>query len=311
MTVSNARRIRPAEAVVLAVALALTVLAWVRCAPRGAGAPAAGAAAPTVRVAAVQMHSRFAEPEANRARMETLARQAARRGAKIIVFPEAAVQGYVSPEFELWTDPARRPGEGRSLAGFAEPADGESARRFGRLAAELKCYLVVPFIERDEAAGRYYNSLLLFGPAGERLLHYRKLNPWPRGEATWAADGDLGLAHVDTEFGRLGLLICYDVHTVAAKLAAEKVDTLLYAIAWVDSKPEVWFGERLPEKARSLGVNIVAANWTFPEAHRLTDRGYGYSRVIDRTGRVLAAASGECAEEVVIADLPVPAKPKP
>jgi len=271
-------------------------------------------AAKTVRVAAVQMASRFADPAANRDKMEKLAREAAKGGAKIIVFPEAAVQGYVSPKFELWTDPKRRPGEGKSLEGFAEPADGESAKRFGKLAGELKTYMVVPFIERDEVEGggvRHFNSLLLFGPDGKRLLHYRKINPWPRAEATWAADGDRGLAFVDTEYGRLGLLICYDVHSVAAKLAAEKVDTLLYAIAWVDLKPERWFGERLPEKAKALGVNIVAANWTFPADDRLVDRGYGYSRVIGKDGTVLAAAKDECGEEIVYADLPVPENVSP
>ncbi|HOX05613.1 MAG TPA: carbon-nitrogen hydrolase family protein [Planctomycetota bacterium] len=332
MTIRNARRVRPVEIVVLSAALVLTALAWMRCSPhkppgasaqppvqrsapdvqaapvtKPAGPSAADAAARTVRVAAMQMYSRFADPAANRDRMEKLAREAAKGGAKIIVFPEAAVQGYVSPKFELWTDPKRRPGEGKSLEGFAEPADGESARRFGKLAAELKVHLVVPFIERAETDGgvKYFNSLLLFGPDGKRLLHYRKINPWPRAEATWAADGDRGLAFVDTEHGRLGLLICYDIHSVAQRLAAEKVDTLLYAIAWVDAKPARWFGERLPDKAKALGVNIVAANWTFPESDRLIDPGYGYSRVIAKDGRVLAEAKAELAEEIVYAELPV------
>jgi predicted amidohydrolase len=304
---SRARRVRPLEGVVLSVALLLTALSWARCMPAGRH-PAAPVAPASVRVAAVQMHSRFADPDANRTRMAALAREAARQGAKIIVFPEAAVQGYVSPGFEIWTDPAARPGEGRSLAGFAEGADGRSVQEFSALARELQCHLVVPFIERDEAAKRYFNSQVLLSPDGKTLLHYRKLNPWPRAEATWAAAGDRGLAVADTEFGRLGLLICYDIHSVAARLAAAKADTLLYSIAWVDLRPEAWFGQRLPDKARSLGVNIVAANWSFPENDRLIDRGYGYSRIIDRTGKVLAAASGECAEEVVIADLPVPPK---
>jgi len=333
MTIRNARRIRPVEAVVLAAALVFTVVSWIQCSPRGsrgagasagtgevggvaasgesaeegqAGPPAAPAAG-AVRVAAVQMTSRFADPAVNRDKMEKLAREAAKGGAKIVVFPEAAVQGYVSSQFDIWTDPKRRPGEGKSLEGFAEPADGESARRFGKLAGELKVHLLVPFIEREEKSGavKYFNSLLLFGPDGGRLAHYRKINPWPRAEATWAADGDKGLAFVDTEYGRLGLLVCYDIHSVAQRLAAEKVDTLLYSIAWVDFKPERWFGERLPAKAKDLGVNIVAANWTFPTDDRPEDRGYGFSRVIDKSGKILAAAKAECGDEIVYADLPV------
>lgn len=298
----SARRIRLWEAALLFAALLVTAISWTRCAPAGRGAP--GPAPAAVRVAAVQMCSKFGDPAANRDRMEQLAREAAARGARIVVFPEAAVPGYMSAGGEVWTDPKTRPGEGRSLAGIAEPADGESARRFGALARELRACIVVPFIERDEAAGRYYNSQLLFGPDGRRLAHYRKLNPWPGAEATWASRGDLGVVTADTEFGRLGLLVCYDIHSLPRQLAEKKADILLWSVAMVGFKPEEWFGQNLPERARNLGVNVIAANWTFPKDARPADRGYGYSCVIDRTGRVLAAAADECAEEIVVADVP-------
>lgn len=298
------RRLWAGALLLLLAVLLAAAMAGTRCSPTGKHqAPA------TVRVAAVQMHSLFGRPAANRARMERLARQAAARGARIIVFPEAAVPGYMSADGEIWTDPQTRPGEGRSLAGVAEPADGESVRRFAALARELKVCIVVPFIERDEAAGKYYNAQVLVGPDGRTLAHYRKLNPWPGAEATWASRGDLGAVAADVPLGRVGLLVCYDIHSVPRELVGKGAGTLLWSVAMVGFKPEDWFGENLPARARSLGVNLVAANWTFPPEARPADRGYGYSRIIDRTGRVLAAARDECAEEVVIADLPVAPPP--
>jgi predicted amidohydrolase len=301
---SSKRRIKPIEAAVISAALALVALAWARS---FRGMESAGEPLPprTFRVAAVQMYSRMGDLTYNRARMEKLARAAAERGADVIVFPEASVTGYVSKDFEIWTDPVARPDEGRSLQSYAETAGGKSVERFRRLAAELGVYIVIPFIEYDRAQKHYYNTLILAGPGGKVRGHYRKLNPWPRAEATWATDGDRGLCAVKTEFGRLGLLICYDIHTVADRLAKQGVDTLLYSIAWVDHKPQMWFDERLPGIADRLQVNIVASNWTFPRKSPLQEKGYGYSRVISADGEVLARASAALSEEIVFADLPV------
>lgn len=298
------RRVRPVEAAVVFAAVVIAALSWVRSLPRGESAEES--APPTFRVAAVQMYSRMGDLSYNRAHMAELARRAAGRGAKVVVFPEAAVTGYVSVDGQVWTDPVRRPGEGRSLQNYAEPFRGKSVRFFSELAGELDIYIVVPFVEYDRAQKRYFNTLALVGPKGEVRAHYRKLNPWPGAEATWSSPGDRGLVWADTEFGRLGLLICYDVHSVAERLAARKVDTLLYPIAWVDSKPTLWFEERLPARADQLGVNIVAANWTFPPEREPPFRGAGYSRVISAGGKVLAASGRVLGEEIVMAELPVP-----
>jgi predicted amidohydrolase len=297
LKVSAKRRVKPLEAAMVAAAVAVAGLSWARNYPS------------SFRVAAVQMHSRMGDLNYNRARMTELAREAAGKGAQVVVFPEAAVTGYVSEDFEIWTDPVARPGEGRSLQNYAEAVDGRSVQLFGELAAELGIYVVVPFIEYDRAQRKYFNTLVLVGPGGKLRAHYRKLNPWPRAEATWASDGDRGVVWVDTEFGRLGLLICYDIHSVADKLAAEKAGTLLYSIAWVDHKPQMWFDERLPDFARRLRVNIVGANWTFRPGRPLVDKGYGYTRIIDARGKVLSRAKAELGEEIVVADLPITSPP--
>jgi len=263
-----------------------------------------------VLVAAAQMPSRMGQVAANIARMERLARQAASRGAHVVVFPEAAVTGYLSQDLQINWRVGDRPlslefREGRSPRGVARSVPGPTIRRFGRLARQLSVYLVVPFVERDPATGLYHNTACLVGPDGRLLLHYRKVNPWPHPEDSWATAGRQ-LAVARTPFGKLGLLICYDIHTEPQRLAAAGADMLLYPIAWVDDPASKWFEEDLPRIARQNGVAIVGANWSVE--HPRKNRGWhgaGQSRIIDAGGRTLARATGEVGEEILYAELRV------
>ncbi|HUU42880.1 MAG TPA: carbon-nitrogen hydrolase family protein, partial [Planctomycetota bacterium] len=204
----------------------------------------------TVRVAAVQCSSVFGRPEENRRKLEGLVRRAAGGGAKIVVLPETAVTGYLRFDLKVaWGLPGRALSDG--LVGvdpkpFAETVPGKSTESFGRLADELDVYLTVPLVEVDPKTGRYYNTSVLLGPDGKMLIHYRKRDPWPWAERGWATPGDLGNPVVETPFGRLGLLICYDIHKQAEVMSRQKVHTLLYAIAWVDDEGSDWFAKRLP-----------------------------------------------------------------
>ncbi|MHC4503316.1 MAG: carbon-nitrogen hydrolase family protein, partial [Planctomycetota bacterium] len=136
-------------------------------------------------------------------------------------------------------------------------------------------------------------------------LHYRKLNPWPFAERGWATAGDRGLVHVDTPYGRLALLICYDINYEPLNLRDLGVDTLLYPIAWVDRPKSSWFGSGLPRLARDADINIIGANWTVPGKPSWS--GYGQSLIVSRSGAVLARARSDAAEEIVCAEIDVPA----
>lgn len=261
-----------------------------------------------VKVAAIQFMSEFGRPAENRKRLEPYVREAARHGAKIIVLPETCIPGYMTYDLQTtWQLPGRIISLG--LKGVppacAETVPGESTLEFGRLAAELKVYLTVPLIEVDPNTNRYFNTIVLMGPDGRQLLHYRKKNPWPYAERGWAAPGDLGNPCVDTPFGRLSLLVCFDIHFEPPRLKELKVDTLLYCIAWVDLPDSRWFYDGLPGIARDNRLNIIGANWTVP--HRPDDwHGYGHTLILDRTGRALARANQDVGEEIVYAELAVP-----
>ena len=261
----------------------------------------------TVRTAAIQFRSQFGRPAENRARLTRAVREAAGHGARIVVLPEAAISGYMTLDIRTgWLAAGHEPAKGVKgipAATVAETVPGPSSVEFCRLAGELGIYLTIPVLEVERSSGKYFNTLCLAGPDGSLLLHYRKLNPWPYGERGWASAGDRGHAIAETPYGRLALLICYDINTEPERLKARDVDILLYSIAWVDRPKSPWFDVKLPRIARDNNMSIVGANWTIPEPCGW--HGYGRSRIVDRTGRVLARAANDLAEEIVYADLPV------
>ena len=283
------------------------LLAAAICVAAG-GRPSGGE---TVKVAAVQFISKLAAPAENRKGLERRVREAARNGAKIVVLPETAVTGYMSTDLKTtWLLKGWRTTAG--LAGIsprnsAETVPGESTRAFGKLAAELGIYLTVPLLEVDPKTGRYFNTVVLVDPRGQMLLHYRKLNPWPFAERSWATKGDRGHQYVDTPYGRLALLICFDINFEPQRLKKHKIDTLLYPIAWVDEAGSKWFDKNLPDIARDNDMNIVGANWTVPG--KVDWHGHGESRIIARTGKILAKPKKKIGETILYAELPIPARP--
>ena len=266
----------------------------------------------TVRVAAIQAASQFADPKANRRELDGQIHWAVTAGAQIVVLPETAITGYADYDLSrVWQVPGREL-SAEGLTGVdpkdaAETVPGPSTRQFATLARRYGIYLTVPLVEVDPKTGRYYNTVVLLGPTGRMLIHYRKLNPWPWAEKGWTSVGNLGHPVVDTPYGRLGVLICYDIHKQAAKLAELKVDTLLYSIAWVDGKGSDWFPKRLGEIARKNHLNIIGANWTLPRNSAAPKwHGYGQSTIISAKGAVLSKAARDIGPEIILADMPIP-----
>lgn len=277
-----------------------------------------------VKVAAIQCSSEFGAVEKNREKLTALVRKAATGGAKIIVLPETAVTGYVAQDLRTNWHIVGLPLEsifrGRDPATAAETVPGPSTHHFCELAKELKVYLTIPLLEREgnlpnqatgcsdenpptnQAAAKYFNTVCLANPEGKLVAHYRKLNPWPFPEKSWATPGDRGLQTYDTEYGRVGLAICYDIHFVLEEYEGEKIWALLYPIAWVDEEhPADWFWHRLPARVAKFQHHLIGANWSVDKTQRW--RGYGFSTIIGPDGTILATAKGLYGSEIIFAEL--------
>jgi predicted amidohydrolase len=288
----------------VAVITALTVIvaATFAFAEAPAGRPQA------VKVAAVQCSSDLGAIDANSAKLASLVREAAGQGAKIVVLPETAVTGYLSQDLKTnWHVPGKplKPEfRGKDPRPFAEPVPGPSTRRFAALAKELGIYLTIPFLEKDgQTPPRLFNTVCLAAPSGEIVAHYRKLTPWPHPEQSWATPGDRGVQVYDTEYGRVGLAICFDIHTILEKYKPHHIWALLYPIAWVDDNhPADWFWHRLPERTAPFKHYVIGANWSVDARQRWF--GYGFSTILGPDGKVIATAKSLYGPEIVYATIP-------
>jgi predicted amidohydrolase len=268
-------------------------------------APVGCASANTVRVAAIQTPSWMGELRRNRKRLTWLIRYAAQDGAKIVVMPECAVHGYMDAAGNRTWRRADEAADG-SLAVelVAEPVPGPSTRYFGRLAREFGIFLAVSLVERND--GRFYNSQVLIDPRSEILAHHRKQSLWTPGDGAWANEGDRPVQVVDTPYGRLGLMICHDVHVLPPEIAKKGADIVLYSVGWFGPNPETWFREIFPQRyAAKHRMAFVVSNWSAQPGAKPWP-GFGYSCIIDRTGRVLAMASKQRGPRIVRYDLPLP-----
>jgi predicted amidohydrolase len=262
----------------------------------------------TVKVAAVQCSSELGDVEGNRKKLTALVEVAAKGGAKIVVLPETSVTGYLSQDLKInwqlegW--PIEKGFKGKDPLPHAETVPGPSTKHFAALAKKLGIYLTVPLLEVEEGKKpKFFNTVCLVSPKGELVLHYRKLTPWPYPEKSWATAGDRGVQVYDTEYGRVGLGICFDIHTILEKYEPHKIWALLYPIAWVDNEhPAEWFWHRLPARVAPFKHHVIGANWSVDEKQAW--RGYGFSTILNADGKVAATAKTLYGSEIVYATLP-------
>ena len=133
--------------------------------------------------------------ESNFAKLDRYAREAAARGARLVVTPEGFLDGYVGND---------RPLDRDKYFGIAEPVDGPIMTRVRNLAAELKIYLAMGFPELR--GGEVFNSVVIFKPDGGILTRYSKTHCGGEPHNTEGREFPV----VDTPLGRWGTLICLD-----------------------------------------------------------------------------------------------------
>lgn len=260
--------------------------------------PASGEEA--VRVAAVQCYSEMGHTPENTANLAALIRQAAAAGAKFVVTPECALQGYMDPP--SWTSWTTEAGQPWSVANVAEPVPGPATATFANLAKELKLYICLGLIE--SAGNTFFNAQVLLAPDGSLVAHHRKKALWPPGDGAWCSEGDLPVQVVDTPYGRVGLMICYDFHELPELLGKAKADLVLYSVGWYGPNEKDWFSKRFPREAvMPYGFSVVAANWA---GQTPADEwpGRGFSCILAGDGTVCAMATSVIGNELVVADVP-------
>jgi nitrilase len=213
-----------------------------------------------VTVACVQAEPVILDRSRTLDRLEELASEAARNGAELIVFPETFVPVYPSSRwakaFAGWQSEGAK-------ATFARIAQNSIAvgspeeRRLAAAAKELGVWLVTGVNEVEpERPGTIYNSLLYHSPDGELALHHRKLVPTNHERLIWGQGDGRGLLAVETGFGRVGGLICWENYMPLARTAVYESGVEIYIASTADDSDQ--WQATLVHIARESRAYVVA-----------------------------------------------------
>ncbi|KAJ7160134.1 carbon-nitrogen hydrolase [Mycena filopes] len=287
------------------------------------------------RIAVVQFQPKIGQVQANMARARELCRGIPPRSIDLVCLPEMIFSGYV---FE----------SAASIAPYLEhPRTGPTSTFCAELARRLKCYVVAGYPERLEPSEMEQhlaetgasvvgaNSAALYGPEGEWVGGYRKMNLYST-DKTWAKPGT-GFATftLPPPLRNVSLGICMDLNAhppphswtiedgpyeVADHCLAQKTDVLVLLNAWLDSGEETeedhdmdtlnYWAERLrplwqsSESPDSHETIVVACNRGGDENGKKFAGSSGVFRMRQGGGKsgILRAALGREDEDVMVWD---------
>jgi predicted amidohydrolase len=174
-------------------------------------------------------------------------------------------------------------GTGKGFPDVAETIPGPTTKLLGEMARQKNSYLVAGMYERDGAA--IYNTAVLLDRTGSVAGKYRKVY-LPREEIEGGLTPGSGYPVFKTDFGTVGIMICWDSQYAdpARALALNGVELLLMPI---------WGGNETLVKARAIENRVFVAT-----------SGYNYpTHILDPNGDPLAAASEQGSVAVATIDL--------
>ena len=191
-----------------------------------------------VTVACAQVEPVVLDRDATLEKLEDTAAEAKQNGAELVVFPETFVAVYPSSlwakAFAGWQDPGAKETFAR-IAQQSVAVGSAAERRIGAAAAELGVWLVTGVNEVEaERPGTIYNSLLFHAPDGTLALHHRKLVPTNHERLVWGQGDGRGLTTVETGFGRVGGLVCWENYMPLARFALYEAGVELYVASTAD-----------------------------------------------------------------------------
>jgi nitrilase len=178
--------------------------------------------------------------EATLTKLCDLTADAARQGARLVLFPEAFVPAYPKG-LDFGARVGSRTEAGREMFRryFESAVDvpGQGTDSMGRAAKAGGLYLVVGVIER--AGGTLYCTVLSFGPDGRLLGKHRKLMPTAMERIVWGFGDGSTLTVIDTPFGKLGSVICWENYMPLLRMAMYAKGVQLYCAPTADDR-DTW-----------------------------------------------------------------------
>ncbi len=224
----------------------------------------------SIKTAVIQLDASPAPVAERLAKAGKLIAQCVELDARLIVLPEVFNTGYEYSDQNYIR---------------AESLDGLTATWMTQASARYQIHLAGSFLRKEQNA--IFNTMLLVAPDGRRW-HYDKNYPWMWERAYFQKGTEITVA--DTEFGKVGLLICWDVaHPKLWQQYRGKVELIIVSscppkafdlslvfpngervvgknagalIQYLKRTTDKTFGEYLRTQASSLGIPVAHATST-------------------------------------------------
>jgi len=249
------------------------------------------------KIALVQLGNITADKSSNLSRARSKILEAAKGGPSgsktdIIVLPECFNSPYGVDYFDKYAEVIDFQ-RGNPYA--ISSSKSETVRMLSEVAKETGVWLFGGSIpEREAKTSNLYNTAIVFSPRGELVEIHRKLHLFdidiPGGitfkESETLTGGDK-VTLVDTDFGRIGLGICYDMRfPEMAMIAARRgAIAMIYPGAFnTTTGPQYW---ELLQRGRAVDNHVYVATCS-PARQSEGYPAYGHSMLVDPTGKVVS-----------------------
>ena len=232
-----------------------------------------------VRLALVQFEGALAAVRENTEQACRLIREARAAGADLVLLPELFSTGYQLNAI------------GPVLGDLVEPVGGPTVRALQEAAREAGCYVAAGVALTHELTAVPYNSAVVIDRTGALAGTYDKQHLWALERFYFRSGAGGGV--FDTDFGRVGVMICYDMGfpETARMLALKGCDLLVCLSAWCAEDMDSWHLNG-PSRALENTVYVAAVNRYGVEEDLVMP---GHSYVSNPRGHIIAELDEECA----------------
>ena len=247
-------------------------------------------------MAVVQAASVAFDQKRTLAKALDLTRDAAKRGAKLVLFPEAFISGYPRGlDFGAvvgWRTDAGREDFKRYFESAVD-VPGPTVDALSKAARANSVYLVMGVIERER--GTLYCCVLFFAPDGTFLGKHRKVMPTASERLIWGYGDGSTMPVFDTPLGKLGAVICWENYMPLLRTFMYSQGIEIYCAPTADHRP-TWSAtmQHIAAEGRCfvLGCNQFNRRSDFPKNYS-TAFGEKPDTVLSRGGSCIVSPFGE------------------
>ncbi len=269
--------------------------------------------ASTFKAAVVQASPVVFDRERTLQKVHALTGEAAGKGARLVLFPEAFVSAYprgldfgavVGSRTDAGRDDFRRYWES------SVDVPGPAVDGLGRSARLHDVFLVIGVVERD--GGTLYCTVLFFAPDGSLLGRHRKIMPTASERLVWGFGDGSTMPVFETPLGRLGAVICWENYLPLMRAAMYAKGIELYCAPTADQR-DSWIASMrhiaVEGRCFVLACNQFNRRRDFPADYRSpygddpdTIMSRGGSCIVDPFGNFLAGPDTG-GEAILVADI--------